>query len=175
MPITYPPNRSETARKIVDAVVQKIRTDMTMNETNCYASIVSGYIEGQHKQVIQIVPGSVRPDEFPEGGWLGGGVNIKRMMIQMTYWHALPIDWPQRSEEILRRELQGSLDFIESIHALFRFTTLANELVAGETLLEPMRYEGETSTEWYDIDRGITFRTLNYSVLYPVCWDDNTT
>lgn len=155
---------AEPASIIITRMVEGLRSGLSMNTNSCYQSIVPAYIPGQSPRVIQVVPGAIQNDELPNGGQLGGGCNLKRMQIQLIYWHVLNIDRPGRSEQILVKEQEGHLNFIELIHDLLRFTDL------GGCLPHPLRYEGETATEWFDMEKGVTSRSINFSATFYEIW-----
>jgi hypothetical protein len=154
----------KTPTLIIERVVEGLRLLEGLNKNNCFQSIVPAYIEGQSPKLLQVIPGGFTNDAAPDGGQDGGGCNYKRMQISIVYWHVLNIDRPGRSDQVLVKEADGMLEFIEQIHDHLRWTFL------GGLLYAPLRYEGETPTSWFDIDKGVTERTINFSAPFAEKW-----
>jgi hypothetical protein len=146
-------------QQIVRRFVNGIRRKMDLNEVECYESVQAAYIEGQVDRVIQVVPGSVTQEESPSGGQTGGGIQ-RRFFIQLSIWYRLKTDMHGHSANALTEAAEGFMDYCESIRDIFSLTVL------GGLVLEPIRWENETQTVWYDLDNGILRRDVNYSATY---------
>lgn len=151
------PDAKET--QIVEATVTGLREKLALNNSQCYAVLAPIYVEGQHKRVVQVIPGAQSPAGGPEGGQTGGYIN-RRLDITLTIWFRLKLDQHSKSVQMLVRESQGMLDFTKSVTDLFGNTYL------GGLLTERAYYQGESATSWENIDAGVARRDVRLAMFY---------
>ena len=169
-----------TELEILTRIVEVLRSVHSMNTNNCYLSIIDTYEDGQPPQVVQVVQGPVRTDELPLGGQIGGNVKVSRMSVDVVYWLRLNLDRPGRSSDILTASGKGMVEFIAKTKAAFWNTSLAIPSTIPSDLpnapegllLEKMLWEGESGTQWYDMDNGVAKRTSTFSVIWAETSDD---
>ena len=143
-----------TPKKIIDRIVKGLIVKMNLTDAECYPAIAPAYVSGQTERVIQVVDGTARPDGRGQGGQEGGAL-IRRKTIRIVVWWRVHFDMKDMSRELLTREHEGMLDFLETVKNVLSHTFLGENV-----LIEPLFNEGETENQWYDKDRGIVRKDL---------------
>lgn len=158
---------------IVNRIVQGARSALAMTPQQCYPIIQRHYIEGFGMRAIQVVPGPVAYSGNGEGGQ-GGGMVERQFRYTLWAWWRYKADMKGMSIAIITQELQGFMDFIESIRKTFEFTTLGNNVLgdptSGTPILGPMKYIGETETFWEDESKGVAYRGITFACNTAEVW-----
>lgn len=149
----------DTQREIAQAMVNGIRNKLGMTKDQCYLSIAPMFIDGQNPEVLQVCTGSAQKYGGGDGAQQGGAI-LTKCFYTLTYWYKLKLDMHGRSEQVLIEGADNVLTMFAKLRTIFAQTNL------GMTLYEMVLWEGETATNWYDIDEGVLRRDMTLSAPY---------
>jgi len=148
-------------REIMDAYVAALRNRMSLEVTECYVSIAPAYIEGQQRTVLQVSLGAGFTTGGGDGYQEGGGL-VRDFKVTITVWRRMKIDRHGASEHVLISEAENMIDIFDQIRDIFSMTVL------GGLVDEPVHYDSETTTSWYDADKGILRRDITFSNVFAL-------
>lgn len=149
------------ATRFAEALIDKL--SLTTAQVGVWAA-ADGSAQGLPPFSIQVVPGGLSPAGGDQDGDRGLYV---RQTFDLVMFFTLNVDLPDRSEQLLTKDAEGTLDMAERIREVFAFTYL------GNASLEKIRFEGETPTAWIDSERGIVMRTISFSAVWMMRWSGN--
>lgn len=135
--------------------------DAQLALSQVYEAAVADYVDGSPPLVIQIIPGDVAPAGGGDGAQDGGGL-VRGVRVTLCVFRRMLYDQRQRSAEALTRSSQGILDLFDAIRAIFALTTF------GGLLAEPVKYAGETVTQWENVDKGILRREISFMNVFAL-------
>lgn len=153
----------ERSRIIALCFVAGLRQGMGLTESQAYPSAVSMYVEGQDERVVQVVMGADRPDGAGMGAQDGGGAVLLSANVTLTIWYRCNLDQHQYSQDALYELDRGLSDFAGKVKQNFAFTFF--QLMDGTFMLfEPIKYAGSTPASFFDEDRGVLRKDVNFLV-----------
>ena len=151
----------DTKNVILNMIVDALIDRFSLDASTCYKIAVPMFVEGQGRLVMQVAMGTVQREGGGRGAQEGGSL-VRSSTVTFNVWRRSKVERFGHSEHVIAEETTGMLSLIESVWNLFSMTTL------GGVLAEPMEYDSETESNWYDIDKGVMRRDLSLSVVWAV-------
>lgn len=162
---------SDTGRPgiIVDRISVGLRNKLILFEDECYPAAASAYIDGQPPFVIQVIPGAISTEGAGDGSQDGGSL-VRRIIITLSFWYRVKLDMHQHSEQALIEAEHGLMDRLEQTRDALVLTNLGSLDPTQPAGTPPvvlsadcLKYLSETVTTWFDYDKGVLHREMNFS------------
>ncbi len=157
-----------------ERIATALRNKLGLTDQQAYVSAAAAYIDGQPEFVVQVIPGSISVDGAGDGSQDGGSL-VRRGTFTLAIWWRVKLDQHQMSEQALIEAEVGLMDQLEIIRNIFSCTNLGSldltQLTGTPDAVfnaDIMKYMGESPTVWFDYDRGVLSRQMNFSGAWGV-------
>lgn len=162
-------------RQIAQWIVEGIQRRLNDDQTQVFPCAVPDFDPAwQARFIIEVQPGPMQPYGDGDGAQDGGALLREQTFTLWGFWRA-NLDQFSKSVMLLIEAEQGILDRFEVLRQLFSFTqfpTITAPTTSDFALLEPVRWRGESATQWEDAALRIVRRSMTLVCRYGVTLPD---
>ena len=152
---------------IINRICQGLQNKLSLTFQQCHIAAARTYVRGQGQRVLKIVPDRITTDGGANGGQRGNLLQ-RRLWVTVWVWYRLKTDMPGLTVDLVTKDAQGMIDFVQSVKDVLKLTFLGYAIhgnaSSGSLLMEPMYYESETTTQWHDEAKGEAYRGIVWSM-----------
>lgn len=143
--------------KIFRAIANAIQSKVKATDSGCIVSIVPVYPPTAPRLLIEVIPGSVSPNESGHGLQEGGAL-FRQFVFDVVVFKRFLGDPLGYSEKQLMEESDGFLDIADSIILALTDKYVINDI----SLSEPIMFTGQTPAGWADEAAGVATMTMSF-------------